>query len=72
MNGYFTHFDQISPIKKSNSSQRSNNVEVDYILFFKLPEGVDLPVHPCDDEVEAYKYVDTEQKTGNVIIEINS
>lgn len=30
--------------------------EVDYILFFKLPEGVDLPVHPCADEVEEYKY----------------
>ena len=31
--------------------------EVDYILFFKLPEGVDLPLNPCPDEVEEYKYV---------------
>lgn len=31
--------------------------EVDYILFFKLPEGVDLPLNPCPEEVEDYKYV---------------
>lgn len=31
--------------------------EVDYILFFRLPEGVDLPVNPCEDEVDEYKFV---------------
>ena len=35
--------------------------EVDYILFFKLPEGVDLPVNPCPDEVEEYKYVSIDE-----------
>jgi len=35
----------------------ASSSEVDYILFFRLPEGIDLPVNPCDDEVEEYKYV---------------
>ena len=38
-----------------------SNTEVDYILFFKLPKGVDLPVKPCPDEVEEYKYVSIDE-----------
>jgi len=35
--------------------------EVDYILFYKLPPGMDLPLNPCPDEVEEYKYVSIEE-----------
>ena len=34
---------------------------MDYILFFKLPPGVVLPVIPCDDEVQQYKYVSIDE-----------
>ena len=35
--------------------------EVDYILFYRLEEGEEVPINPSDDEVEEVKWVSMDE-----------